>query len=125
MSKEAQLTTGEAWQLRGLAGQLNWTSSLTRPDRSFGACKISTSIKDATITDLIHANKNITKLTAEQTTLQFPNLGSTECMIVCYSDASFANLRNASSQGGYIMFLYKDEKKFAPYLGNLKRFREL
>ena len=24
MSKEAQLTTGEAWQLRGLAGQLNW-----------------------------------------------------------------------------------------------------
>ena len=34
-------------------------------------------------------------------------------MIVCYSDASFANLCNASSQGGY-MCQYKDEKKFAP-----------
>ena len=31
MSKEAQLT-GEARQLRGLAGQLNWTSSQIRPD---------------------------------------------------------------------------------------------
>ena len=57
MSKEAQLTTGEAWQLRGIAGQLNGTSSQMRPDMSFCACKISTSIKDATISDLIHAKK--------------------------------------------------------------------
>ena len=70
------------------------------PDMSFGACEISTSIKDATISNLIHSNKNIRRLQAEQIALQFPNLGSIEeCMVVCYSDASFANLRNASSQG--------------------------
>ena len=62
---------------------------------SFGACEISTSIKDATISDLIHANKNIRKLKAEQIPLEFPNFGNIEeFMILCYSDASFANLRN-------------------------------
>ena len=78
MSTEAQLTTDEAWQIRGLAVQLNWTSSHTCPGMSFGACEISTSIKDATICGFIHANKNIRTLKAEQITLQFPNLGSIE-----------------------------------------------
>ena len=119
MSKEAQLTTGEVRQLRGLAGQLNWKSSQTCPNISFGACEISTSISD-----LIHANKNIRKLKAEQIAIQFPNLGSIEeCMVVCFTDASFANLRNASSQGGY-MFCIKMRKSLLQYLGNLKKFRE-
>ena len=43
MSKESSLNTEEARQLRGLAGQLNWTSSQTRPDMSFGACEVSVS----------------------------------------------------------------------------------
>ena len=125
MSKEAQLTTGEARQLRGLAGQLNWTSSQTRPDMSFGACEIGTSIKDATISDLIHANKNIRRLKAGQVSLQFPNLGNIEeCMIACYSDATFANLRNASSQGGY-MFLFKYEKKFGPISWKSKKIQRV
>ena len=46
-----------------------------------------------------------------------------DCVLYC-SDASFANLRNPSSQGGYT-FLYKYEERFSPNLGNLKRFREL
>ena len=40
MSKESSLHTEEARQLRGLARQLNWTSSRTRPDMSFGACDV-------------------------------------------------------------------------------------
>ena len=46
MSKDSPLTTDEAMQLRGPAGQLNWTSSQARPDMKFGACEVSTSIKD-------------------------------------------------------------------------------
>ena len=61
--------------------------------------KLKTSIKDATISDLIHANKSIRRLKAEQIALQFPNLESIEeCMVVCHSDASFTNLRNTPSQ---------------------------
>ena len=66
----------EARQLRGLAGQLNWTSSQTRPDKSFGACEVSVSIKDSTVNDLIVANKNIQKLKSEKLVLQYTNLGN-------------------------------------------------
>ena len=115
MSKESPLTTEEARQLRGLAGQLNWTSSQTRPDMSFGACEVSVSIKDSTVNDLIVANKNIRKLKSEKVVLQYPNLGNIElCSIICFSDAAFANLKNGSSQGGFIIFLCKSDKNYAP-----------
>ena len=74
MSKDSPLTNDEAWQLRGLAGQLNWISSQTRPHMGFGACEVSTSIKDAQIGDLLNANKNIRKLKSQQIVLQVPNL---------------------------------------------------
>ena len=45
MSKEAQLTTGETWQLRGLAGQLNWTSSQMPPDMSLVHVKLALQLK--------------------------------------------------------------------------------
>ena len=41
MSKESPLTIEEVQQLRRLSGQLNWTSSQTRPDMPFGACEVS------------------------------------------------------------------------------------
>ena len=46
---DAHLTVTEAQRLRTLAGQLNWTSSQTRPDISYQACEVSTSIRNATI----------------------------------------------------------------------------
>ena len=61
-SKGSPLTTDEARQLRGLVAKSNRASIQTRPDISFGACEVSTSIKDAQIGDLVNANKNITKL---------------------------------------------------------------
>ena len=54
--------TDEARQLRGLLAKSNWASIQTRPDIRFGACEVSTSIKDAQIGDLVNANKNIRKL---------------------------------------------------------------
>ena len=81
---------------------------------SFGACEVSVSIKDSTVNDLIVANKNIRKLKSEKVVLQYPNLGNIElCSIICFSDAAFANLKNGSSQGGFIIFLYKSHKNYA------------
>ena len=51
----------KARQLRGLAGQLNWIASQTRPDIAYNACEVSAFIKDATINDLIQASKYICK----------------------------------------------------------------
>ena len=36
-----------------------------------------------------------------------------QCSIICFSDASFPNLKGNSSQGGFI-FLYRNEKLFSP-----------
>ena len=66
MSKKSPLTTKEEWQLKGLAGQLNWTFCQTRPDMSFGACEVSVSIKNSTVNDLILVNKNMQKLKSER-----------------------------------------------------------
>ena len=100
--------------MRTLAGQLNWTSSQTRPDISYQACDVSTSIKNATICDLKPANKYIRKLKSLEAVLKVPNLGNLENVrIMCFSDVYFANLKNGSSQGRFIIFLC-GSGKYAP-----------
>ena len=49
--QHVKLTDSEAQQLRGLAGQLNWSSAKTCPDMSYHACEDSTSVKDIKIID--------------------------------------------------------------------------
>ena len=76
--QHAKLTDSEVQQLRGLAGQLNWTLAQTCPDMSYHACEVSTSVKDAKIIDLKNANKAICKLKSSEVTLKFHNLGNLE-----------------------------------------------
>ena len=121
MSKDSLLTTDEAGQLRGLAGQLNWTSSQTHPDISFGASEVSTSIKDAQIGDLVNANKNIRKLKSHQIWLQFPNLMRIEkYSIICFADAAFTDLKLVCSQS----FSVKIRRNMLLFNGNQKRSKE-
>ena len=39
-NKFAQLNKDEAWNLWGLAGQINWIASQTRPDIAYNACEV-------------------------------------------------------------------------------------
>ena len=48
-----------------------------------------------------------------------------EFSIICFADATFTNLKNSSSQGGYIVFLCKDQKKYAPISWNLKKIQRV
>lgn len=59
---DTQLRETETQQLGKLAGQLNQTSSLTRPDNSYQVCEVSASIENATTCDLKTANKYKRKL---------------------------------------------------------------
>ena len=82
---------------------------------AYNACEVSVSIKDATINDLKQANKYIRKAKSESSGITIVNLENIAlCSIICFSDASFANLKGSSSQGGYIIFLYRNEKSFSP-----------
>ena len=73
------------------------------------------SVADAKISDLAKADKYIHKLKSKRVLLQFPNLGNIEqCSILCFSDATFANLRNALLQGRFIIFLINNSNRYAP-----------
>ena len=90
-------------------------SSKTRPNIGYNACEISVSIKDATINDLTQANKYLRKSKSESALIKIVDLENLEqCSIICFSDTSFANLKRNSSQGGFIIFLYRDEKLRSP-----------
>ena len=105
--RHAKLTDSKAQQLRGLAGQLNWSSAQTRPNMCYHACEVSTSVKDAIIIELKNANEVIRKLKSSEVTPKFHNLGDLgKSSVVCFSEAAFSNLKNGGFQRAFIIFLY-------------------
>ena len=104
--KDSLLNDKEKGKLRKLIGQLNWLATQTRPDLSFACCALMSAVKNATIGDILHANKILVKAKSEKVVLQYPNIKDLkEAKIIVYHDASFANLYDGGSQGGNIIFL--------------------
>ena len=106
IGKEEELNKKDKRRLRGTVGQLNWIAFQTRPDMAFDACNTAVSLKNATTKDVKSANKSIRKAKANEVNINFNNIGELhKGEIMCYTDASFRNLKGESSQGGYIIFL--------------------
>ena len=57
------------------------------------------------MSDLIQANKVIKKVKTEKSFMKFSELDLNSVSIMSFSDASYNNLKNGGSQGGYIIFL--------------------
>ena len=118
---EEQLNSKEKRRLRGAVGQLNWIAFQTRPDMAFDACNAAVSLKNATIRDIKNANKSIRKAKAKEVNIKFNNIGNLkEGEIVCFTDASFRNLKGEGSQGGHIIFL-KGNDNFSPITWQSKK----
>ena len=100
---------------RSVVGQLNWIGTQTRPDISFDVCSLSTRSGKSTIGDIIEANKVIKRVKTDQISLFFPVLTG-EMHLECYSDASFANLNDCGSQGGFIIFIVDEHGKRCPIM---------
>ena len=107
------LNSDEQREYRGVCGQLNWVASQTRPDLSFEVCRLSTSLNDATVDDMIQANKAIRKCKQRSVSITFPQLQK-PLHLVAFCDASYANLKDGSSQGGMIVFLKGKKGKISP-----------
>ena len=104
--KNEYLVPSEKRQYRGLIGQLNWVSGMSRPDIAFEVCQLSTSLSSPKIKDVLRANKVVRYLKGMKTRIKVPDLGKLEkCAIWSFSDASYANLPDGGSQGGFIVFL--------------------
>ena len=64
----------ELHDLRSVIGQLGWIAGQTRPDLAFDLCDLSSRIKNATVQDLLRANKVVIKAKSEHIVLRYQSL---------------------------------------------------
>ena len=119
-NKLSELTEDEIKALRTAIGQLNWLSIRTRPDLSYDVCYLSTQIKNANIDLILYANKVMKKAKHNTVFLYYPKLELTNLKLRCYADASYGNLPDGGSQGGFYVEL-NDGIKSAPLDWRSKR----
>ena len=104
--KLSELSCMEKSEYRALLGQLNWISTNSRPDISFEVCELSVNLKKTTVSDILKLNKLVYRVKQDPLNIVFPKLQEIEnCILECYSDASFANLPDGGSQGGFLIFI--------------------
>ena len=94
-SKTDKLDQDETRIMRGIAGQINWISSQTKPDVSFDSLELSVERNKAFIDTLKRANKVVRKM--RESEIFFSEIGKLEKLEV-YSDAGFCNLSDVSPQ---------------------------
>ena len=109
-----ELLQAETAKLRGILGKLNWVAGMTRPEINFFVCETSTRTKDATISDLISASKIVKFVKNTPIYICIPILHFESVYIKLFSDASFNNLRNDGSQGGFLVLLSDQFNNIAP-----------
>jgi hypothetical protein len=110
---------------RGLVGQLSWPSGISRPDASFSACSLSTVQSKPKYRDLFEANKAIRELKNTYLELKYPRLDLPSVRLSVHSDASYANLADGGSQGGFIVFLHDSKGNCSPITWSSKRIKRV
>ena len=118
------LNVSEQREYRGICGQLNWVASQTRPDLSFEVCRLSTSLNGATIDDLLQANKATRKCRQRSVSIIFPRLQK-PLHLAAFCDASYANLKDGSSQAGMIVFLKGKNGKISPLSWSSRKIKRV
>ena len=101
--------------LKTVIGQLGWFTSQTGPDLAFETCTLRSTSKNATVNEIIQANKILEKAQKENLILRFSLKGNIKNFkIIRLNDASFGNLSDGSSQGGYKIYLVKWDWRMFP-----------
>ena len=123
--KDVFLDKQEKKLYRGIVGQLNWSSGVTRPDISFSACQLSTVQANPKVSDVLLANKTLADLKREKVGIQYIPLNLNSIRLVTFADASYANLSDGGSQGGCIILLADEDYNAVPIAWASKRIKRV
>ena len=121
--KFRNLTADEQREFRAMIGQLNWIASRTNPMIAFDVCQLSTKLSQATVADYHYANKVIQRASKDNS-LRYCTL-KPPVYLLAYSDASYANLPDGGSQGGYIVFLADKQQNVSPITWSSRKLRRI
>ena len=124
--KHLDLSEEELKSFRALIGQLLWASNQTHPDISFNLSELSNSVNHATVEHILSANRVLKNAQNKLATLTFPYMENLmQCKLVAYSYASYNNLENGSSQGGFCIFLKHSNGNLSLILWQSKKIRQM
>ena len=116
--REFPIGNKELKKLRMFACQINWVATQARPDLLLDSCELASSFKNATVADIIKANKLLKKM-KEAVLVKLQKLNEHQT-VIAYHDASYTNLKDGS-QGGYVVLVTdRREKYFSHSLAVLK-----
>ena len=108
-------TKEESFQFRQLVGKLNWIACQNHPDIAFGVCMLSSTMNNPKIKNVLATNKLLRKVKEQPLRLNFPNLSDLgNIQLICFSDASLANLPSGRSSEGYIVFTATPDGAYCP-----------
>ena len=114
--KGEKLSETQVTDVRRVIGQLQWLAIQTRPDLSFSASVIASSLKDLKDGELKNVNKTVkyAKYHSAQG-IPYRKLDMTDeaTEMWSYSDASFANLSGGGTQAAVIVFVVESKDVFA------------
>ena len=96
---------------------------MARLEISFEVCQISTRVKNVTVADILSVNKVIKFVKSTPSSISIPKLDFKSLPITVFADASFNNLPDGGSQGGYIIFLNNKYNSAVPLSWNSTRLQ--
>ena len=107
---------------RSAIGKLNWLATQTRPDLCYDVSMLTSKLKTKKTSCLSQINNVIKKAKMEKSAIGIYDLGNLDKIkIVGFCDASFGNLDDGGSQGGYIIFLVGENNKYIPLTWQSKK----
>ena len=106
-------------RIRSVNGSIAWKAMRTRPELCFGVSDVASYIAEAQ--GISKANKQWKRAQVERD-LKFVSLEDRQTMFA-YSDASWANMKGFSSQGGYTIFMVGEKRTGEGRVANLVSWR--
>ena len=93
---------------------------------AYDACEISACVKNATVEDVMQANKVIRKAKSNAVSLRFRELEDVKrAELISFLDASLGNSKGGASQSGHITFLVGKNGNYSPISWHSKKIQHV